>query len=704
VGDRRRVDALCTRAEQIIPSISSILQQCNSYADVARAVALANDVGRSNILITTALGMIDSLARSQRPLASVNVARAWAAMGESVKAKDFALSIESRTERSLALALVAGEVGRCGLFLTAFDIVASVQDRSSRAQGLSSISRSMSAAGNKTEAAKVAGSAERLAHTIRNPSRKAWTLVAVAHAMAENGDGGRAMSVARHIVDLAAKPGKLRDQVASLIGAARVAAMCGEVDYAETVVEGLAGRTRRAQASAAIAAGMADAGLGRAAEAAAQRAGSIARSTGAGSDHGNDLSTLAHVAAQVGDIEAAEKVAASIADASQRGRTMTLVAGVAAASGDLDRAEMIALSISGSAQAAKALAAVAQAAGYAGEIDRARRVAQLIADDDRRRKILAGLDRPRPEDNTPPASHGSSRPAEDPPQGNAARGRDDVDVAAAQAIANPFRQAEALTRAARDAANGLDFKHAQQILAMITNDQLRAKAFMVVAEAVAGSGHAEQARPLVDHALTVIDSITTPTKRNPAIASTVDILTRLGEHVQARRLALSVTDPAIRTRSLASVARMSAAHGFVTFAESTAVELSDPATRAKTLAAIVHSCADQGHLDRAERIARMVVEPGQMAQALSAVAQAAGEVGDIDRALTTIESIPDLARQAEALTALAQRGHPDIAVRLLAAALHRGHWRTCLEAVGRVDPGAVRSLIEEFVARISGTP
>ncbi|MDT3446032.1 hypothetical protein [Pseudofrankia sp. BMG5.37] len=695
VGEERRSYDLRVRAERLIPSIPNILEQCRSYADVARAAALAHDVGRADTLISTAFGMIDTLSEAQRPLASADVARAWAAMGELNKAKELALSIENWMERSRALALVAGEVGRLGLFLTALAVAETIDDRPLRAEGLSAIARAMTAAGDTSEVAGLIQKAEKLAGAIRHPYRQAWTLAVVAHAVAESGDVAQAMTIVHRVVRLAARPGKQKHRTPCLIAAARVAAMCGEVDYAEAMVVGVPGGVHRAQASTAIAAGIAKGGQDRSAEAAVRKAELVARSAGGGPEYDDELLTLTRVATQVGCVDLAEKVARSIADESQRDLAIFLVADAVATSGDVDRAERISASIRNRGEAAKkAATGISDAIGNNVEVDRRRSGTQLAPNLLGGGKIFGATDEPRPKTGAPQSGPVNTSYSSDSDENDELHNRVTADVAVEHATAKPFAQAKILTQAAREAVQEQDFERANRILSTITNEQLRASAFAMVAEEVAWREGTEQAQLLLERSIAAIDAIAAATRRDPAIASVVGVLTRLGWQIRARQLAQSVVDPAYRARALTSVAAAAATRGDIILAESIAAEFTDPETKDKILASIVQSCASRRDLQGAERIAQKITHPGPRARAIHALAQTAGEIGDVERAMRAIESIPNVVGQAEALIALAQSAPRSVALRLVAEALHRGHWRISLPTVGRIEPDAVRSFLK----------
>jgi tetratricopeptide (TPR) repeat protein len=706
-GDLRRAAILSNQAEGTVPSINDPYRQAHALAAVARGVAVAGDLRRAGILAGRAEALARSLTDPRRAQALVAVARATASSGDARRAKSIALSISTWSERVQALVGVATEAANGGDWRAGRGIALSISNRSGRAQALAAVAQAVSAAGDRRRSLEIIKEAESVAHSIRNAGRQAWILVAIARAIASVGNRRKAVAILGSAERLASSATSSRDREKALISIARVTAIAGDPDRAEMLTRNIANPYRQARALAAVASGLATGGSQHRAEVIAREAEAIARSIAAPSYEAKALATLSQALTAAGDIERAEAVARSISDISQRERALTVVAQAMATTEDFDQAERIATSIADPSQRAKALLLIVEAAVTSGDFERAERIAYSIDDASRRARALTVLshvgtnakDAGQEQMTVGSIANTFSQPEAITRSVEKYLGSGDLDRAEATArlISQPYLQAKALTSVAQAAVAAGDSGQAEKTITCIANLQLRAKALASLSDTIATEGDLVRARKLVNQAILVANSISSPHQRDRTAVVIAEQLARAGDLDRGEKLARSIANLSLRAKALSAIALAVAKIGKIDRAEELALSIPDSSRQAKALSAIVQVGVSFDDLHKAEMIARSITEPISQAQALSAITRAFADLGQMKRAETIARSISDFSQQAQTLTALAADLAPSEAKRLLAYALMVGHWQICLAGLVRIEPRVVGVIAEEFL-------
>ncbi|MBT2367134.1 hypothetical protein J7E88_17925 [Streptomyces sp. ISL-10] len=704
VGDLKRAKTVAEQAERSILAIADSDAEAHAYAVVARAMARTGDAYRAQLLVERAEEAAHSLGDGpQRAQALAAVARAAAAAGDIGHALTLAKSLKRWSERAQALSAVAMEVASSGDWRRGRSIARSVSPQSDRAHALAVVARAADVAGARRAALTIAGQAETLALSIRNPGRRAWILAAVAREAAEAGKSKRAMELLQEAERAGRAVTRTSVRGDALIAIAKVMALSGTPDRAEDLARNFDNPNSRAKALAVVASGLAASGEAHRAEELANEAESTARTVSSVHRVGRDHAVLAQATASIGDLRRAQEIARAISDVPQRDRTLTVVAEAIAQSGDLAWAEDVASSITNAAQRSTALLRIVKAGVTHDNTARAEELASSIKDPDHKGKAAALLLRANGSvgDRVGDRNGADATPLERSQSAQSREPRRSIPDCAESAPPlssnNAHLQAKDLIDVTRPAADEGDVERARREIESIPVPALRVRALVDLATALAKTGDIQRAGEFIDRAMATVNSLPNVTSRDQTITGIAHQLSVAGSPDRAEPLVRSITNPALRQRALGRVASAVARSGHLARAEQIARTISDGPRRAKTLATVAQFAADSGALDQAERIAQSIADPVRRARALGSVARAYAGDGDLQRATDVAVSIADPAECAKTLTALAIDFDPDRSKMLLAQALSIGHWSICLPALVRIEPKVITAVGEEFL-------
>ncbi|MEV7630284.1 hypothetical protein [Actinoplanes sp. NPDC089786] len=194
--------------------------------------------------------------------------------------------------------------------------------------------------------------------------------------------------------------------------------------------------------------------------------------------------------------------------------------------------------------------------------------------------------------------------------------------ALAGSIADPYKQAQALTEVARGLA-ATDPDRAETVARSISGPCEQARALAAVAERVAIGGDLERVRQLTEQAETVARSITYPFERAQALVPVAEMIAIAGDSERAETVARSIVDPYEQAQALIAVAK--------------SVAIGGDLERVRQLT------------EQAETAARSIIYPEEQALALTAVAEVLAAASDLDGAEAVVCSISDSHEQARAV-------------------------------------------------------
>ena len=463
---------------------------------------------------------------------------AWVAIGDLDRAATFPWTIDEPREQITALMALARGLAAAGrseqaaeLLEQSIDVGRRVSDEYFDAEGLALVVEGFAAIGDADRAVRIALSisppwlsaialarlaaalvatgesrkapdvlarAERIARATSGINDHTLALTKVADRLARCGATKQAVEAIDHAERIAHAIRDEHQQLPAMSSLATTAALCGDFDRVERICSSLATEDR-IDVWTAVAAGLAQAGLGAQAIDALKRAGPLALAVGDSASRWSAVASVVQGLSASGDLDRAENVAASVpvpnlrsglsaiavtaaaraADAARAteivGRIERAVRATAdsyadseathalvevlALSGNVDRAEQIASSVREAGQHRRAHEALARAAVTTGDLGRA---AQIInstdidwADDSFVRVAGAA----------------------------AASGHVDYAVEIASAIAVPYYREKALLHTAQAVAKAGDVTRAEQIARMITYGEFRAEALLTVLRA-----------------------------------------------------------------------------------------------------------------------------------------------------------------------------------------------------------------------------
>ncbi|XRQ16188.1 hypothetical protein ACN3XK_36575 [Actinomadura welshii] len=704
-GETIHAKAICDQAERALEEMTDEHDNAHATAVVARAAAHARDQPRAERLLVRAQRSVGSTTNNTRQAHTmIAIARATALISGARRANRIAQAIPTRSERALALLAVATEAADSGDLMMSRKIAQSIKSRSERAQAIAAVARAEQFSGYQKRAIRSLKTAESVALEIRNPSRRAWTLVSVAHAAADMGRQKKAEELLQITEQLGRQVGKSADHDAILTATARVTAITKDLGRAERIARLVTSQTRRARAISALASGLASAGYGDQAESRATEAEALARSIGSRSQTVHGLAVLAQATASAGNLDQAEKIALSISDPSQRDRTLTFVAESMAHSGRTERAIRIATSISDNRQHDTAISLIAKAVANAGEGKLAREIAERTRDSTRREKSIATLSKMKAKliesspienllalDQAPPSSNVSENVVANSSTNDLA-----ATEAAALAITDPYEQFKALVTVARMLVESKEIRRAERCIDRVQNTQLRARAFLSIADVLHHLANVSETDRFFDRAIAIAEGIPRPAYKDRVLLEIAQRLVAAGKLERAEVVARSITTSAHQD-PLLSVATAVASTGLPGHAREMISHLPDSREKTKALAAISAAAASADDLELSEDIARSITDSIVQAQALNNVTQALARAGQIGHARQVALSIAHHSEQTLALTALASEASPDEGRRFLAQALTVGHWQACLPTLMHLEPAAISAIAAEFL-------
>lgn len=599
--------------------------------------------------------------------------------------------------RLAEVAAAGGDLGRAARLTGEAELLTGhIADPDHRARALARLAEAVAAGGDLDGAARLADAAEILIGEITGPSPRLEALARLAEAVAIRGDieraarlAGAAESLLKQIVSRGLREGAL----ARLAGAVATA---GDPHHAHALTEQVTEPNWRAEV------------LARLAEV---RAGAGAPDRAAG---------------LIGEGEA---LTGSITDPYLRLAALARLAEASAAGGDLDRANRLA----GAAEALTeqitdpdfqvgALTRLAEVVAKCGDLDWATRlcyrtesVTGWINDPNRRLEALTLL------------AEALARGGDQERAAGLAGGAEALTVQ----ITDPNWRVDALTRltgvltrsgrhewAARLAGE------AEALTEQITDPSRRVWMLTWLAKAVAECGAPDWAARLTGAAEALTAQLTNPYMRLVGLAHIAERAAAAGDGDRATRLTSAaerlvpqVTDPSRRVWALARLAETAAVIGDIDWAlrlagnaVDRAAQTTDMPFRVEGLAALAGAVTAVGELRPSGALVAQVMARHSMRGVLARLVAVVAACGDHERAEAFTARITDPHRRADALACLAatlvdtnvhtpRDPVPARARRLLAEALATGSWITVVSELGRIDPPAVRALVNELQLR-----
>jgi hypothetical protein len=523
-GQSADAHRLAIDAERIARSITDEEHQAQALTAVAAALAAAGQSADAHRLAIDAERIARSITDAGRQAVTLAaVVTAFAATGESAEAHRLAIDAgncarsvnDEEYRRSWALDALA----TAGQSAEAERAARSITDDEQQAQTLTAVATALAAAGQTTDARRLAIDAEHCARSITDDEQEALALTAVVNALAAAGQTTHAEPVARSITDEEQRALALTAVATALAAAGHSAEAHRLAIDAERVARSITDDEQEALALTAVAAALAAAGQTADAE-------RVARSITDDDQQTRALTAIAAALAAAGQTADAERVARSITDDDQRGWTLTSVATALAAAGQIDDAyrlaidaERIARSITDDYQRGWTLTSVATALAAAGQTADAERVARSFTHRRERSRALSA-------------------------------------VAATLAAAG---QTDDAYRLAIDA---------ERIARSLTKDDQRAWLLIAAAKAMATAGQIDDAHRLAIDAEHLARSFTDD---YPKLAMATR-LAAAGQTPEAEQLARSITDDYQQGQALSSVAAALAAAGQTVAAQRICVE------------------------------------------------------------------------------------------------------------------------------------
>ena len=434
------------------------------------------------------------------------LARGLAAAGRSEQAAELLeQSIDVGRRVSYArfgvegLALVAEGFAGIGDADRAVRIALSISPPWRSTIALARLAAALAATGESRKAADVLARAERMARATGSVNDHSLTLTKVADRLARCGAKKQAVEAIDHAERIAHAIRDGRQQLSAMSSLATTAALCGDFDRVERICSSLATEDGRIDVWTAVAAGLAQAGLGAQAIDALERAGPLALAVGDSASRWSAVASVVQGLSASGDLDRAENVAASVPVPNLRSGLSAIAVTSAARAADAARAteivgrvELAVQATADSSTDSEATPALVEVLALSGDADRAEQIASSVRDADQRRRAHEALARVAVttgdlgwaaqiinstdidwSDNSFVVVAGAA----------AASGHVDYAVEIASAIAVPYYREMALLDTAQAVTKAGDVNRAEQIARMITHGDFRAEALLTVLRA-----------------------------------------------------------------------------------------------------------------------------------------------------------------------------------------------------------------------------
>jgi tetratricopeptide (TPR) repeat protein len=436
---RAMVEALASigqwdRAEQIAHGITNPGTRAGALSAVAKALA---DVDRDRAL-SLAADAEQAARRVTDPEVQGRVLRvmaeALANTGEWDRAEQAAQSIVNRGAQARALRAVTKALVTIGQLDRAEEIAESISDVTTRAGAIGAVARQLAGTGQ-------ADRAERLARSIANSGAQAWALGSMVEALAGTGQWKRAEQIARSIIDLGTRAKALGTLAKALADVDQAQALSLAAD-AEQVAKTIAKPVARALGLSEVAKELADV------------------------DQAFALSLAI----------TAEEAARTITNPEAQARTLSSVVQVLVYTRQWNRAEQIARSITNFNIQARAVTTVVEALAHARQWDSAEQIARSITNPLARASAMVAL----------------SKAIVDVDKGRALSFAADAEKTTCY-IANAHTQVRAVGAVVQALAHAGQWDRAEQLTRTITNPEVQARAYTVLANIWAASN--EEAEP-----------------------------------------------------------------------------------------------------------------------------------------------------------------------------------------------------------------
>ncbi|MFC5001279.1 hypothetical protein ACFPIJ_26010 [Dactylosporangium cerinum] len=628
-----------------------------------RAEALARSITAPYWQVRALTGVASALATAGEHTRAVTIA---------AEAEQLAHSITDPDSQARALTDIASALATAGEHTRAATIARSITHPDSQARALTEIASALATAGEHTRAVTIAAEAEQLAHSITDPDSQTEALTDVASALATAGDHTRAATIARSIIDPYWQARALTDVASALATAGEHTRAAKIAAEAEQAAHTITAPHWQALALTDIASALATAGAHTRAAKIADEAEQAVRSITDPYSQARALTGIAGTLATAGEhtravtiATEAEQAAHTITDPYSQALALTGIAGTLATAGAHIRAEQAARSITDPYWQVRALTDIAGTLATAGEHTRAATIAAEVE------QIARSITYPD------------------------SQARALTDIASALATAGEHTRAVTIATEAEQAAH------------TITDPNSQTRALTDIASALATAGEHTRAATIATEAEQLARSITDPLWQVRALTDVASALATAGEHTRAAKIAAeaeqaahTITDPHWQPLALTGVAHALATTGDHARAEQAAHSITDPYWRALALTDVASALANAGEHTRAvmiateaEQAAHTITDPNSQTRALTGVASVLATAGDRTRAEQAAHSITDLYWQALALTDVVVTCEPAKARPLIAAALVLGPWTTCLQALARIDPAALATLV-----------
>ncbi|WP_163750308.1 hypothetical protein [Mycolicibacterium helvum] len=594
-----------------------------------------------------------------------------------------------------ALLIVAVETVKAGQPAIAVDLVRKITNHCGRAAAMNVVAHAMADTESRSSVAKVVDEASELA--IRDPYGRVIAKCTAAVALAKSGDVVKyrqaidaANADATSTTDASEKAKMLAVIVSALLE-------IGQCESAESLCEGVDLDDVRAALLTRVAVAHAQSGSVLMAE----------RAANALTNDGLRRAALAAVATQLtrsGDLERAEQVIRGFSDTErtaeriavctalvragrveqaiamirnvrsgpQRGEGWLAVIRELAANGMFRKARSCLTEIDDDILWEKTLSAVSIGYGRHGRVIRAVGTLLLMSDGDLRSEarsdlvaVLAEAGRPR-----------------------AAKFAAELDVT----YDDPDASIQRMSVVMAALAKGGKSKRARRTANRISDRPLRVAALASIAQECAAEGDFQQARRIMDEALSLAHSRIRDIEYSGALIAAVAALARIGDHQRAESLIRS----APRGKRPGAITAMAAgvAASDPDLANRLVRSVTSPTDVASAYLTVASALARSGHLDHAQACVNAIPDPAQRTAALPIIAEAAITAGHTDRSLDLLAAIPASRELAEVGALLAETGHEVIGRAAIARAWSGVPWFIPLPALAKVDPAAVVAATE----------
>ncbi|MGY3521070.1 hypothetical protein ACVMYR_32755 [Micromonospora sp. PTRAS2] len=530
-GDHDRAAALAARVEALTATILAPGHQAAALAGLSAALAR---IGKFEPATALARTITDPLHRT----------RAWTDLATYlIRRSSGALKPANRAMRAgmpAAAAVIEAAVAVDEAVAAAREVAGPREC----ANALAAVAGGMAASGRTELAATLADEAERLARSVGGPAREADAAAVLARAVTETGQHELAETLIRLIAD----PGQRAD---STIALAISLERCGDLDRAEALANSVATPHDRGRALAALVAAQA-----------------------IDTRHGNEWPGRGFSKRAVRLAARAEEAAHFVGGPEQRAAVLLPLIAAAAEVGDLDRAERLAADIAQPYLHHRAVAVMVVAAFRAGHGDWAERRACVLDDVEGRAAALTALVAAGPD------AAGASRLV-------------DLAKRRIQSLASVYQRALALTEllaatGTADAFAQVSYlaDRAERSAASVPNDDARDAALAGLALTLIQLHDRHPALGLLERAERIADRITRPDRRTPVLAALAADAAGNGDGERGNTLVRAITDPRARADAIGEMAVALGTAGRPGDAETLLDAIADPDRRARALTAL----------------------------------------------------------------------------------------------------------------------